>query len=123
VNELSRVELSANEQVHVLQVVREALTNVEHHAHARHAWVALRRANGRRIDVTVDDDGVGIASTQSPQGHFGLAIMRDRARSVGGALTIERREPAGTRVRLEFAPQTAFGSVAASDRAPEAVAS
>ncbi|HEX5638338.1 MAG TPA: HAMP domain-containing protein [Burkholderiaceae bacterium] len=111
VNELLRVELSANEQVHVLQVVREALTNVEHHAHARHAWVALTRGEGQVIAVTIEDDGVGITSDQSPRGHFGLSIMRDRAQSVGGELRIERRDP-GTRVRLTFRAQTAFGSSA-----------
>ena len=109
VNDLLRVELSANEQVHVLQVVREALTNVEHHAHARHAWVSLHRGRGQAIDVCVEDDGVGIASPTSPRGHFGLSIMRDRAQSVGGVLVIEGREPAGTRVRLTFNAQTAFG--------------
>jgi two-component system nitrate/nitrite sensor histidine kinase NarX len=95
----------------VLQVVREALTNVEHHAHARRAWVSLKRGEGLLIVVTVEDDGIGIKSDQSPRGHFGLSIMRDRAQSVGGELDIERREP-GTRVRLTFRAQTAFGSPA-----------
>jgi two-component system nitrate/nitrite sensor histidine kinase NarX len=108
-NDLLKVELSANEQVHVLQVVREALTNIEHHAHARHAWVSLARGEAPTIVVTIEDDGIGIDSDESPRGHFGLSIMRDRAQSVGGALTIERREPAGTRVRLVFNAQTAFG--------------
>ena len=108
-NDLLKVELSANEQVHVLQVVREALTNIEHHAHARHAWVSLERGAGQAIEVTVEDDGVGIRHEQSPRGHFGLSIMRDRARSVSGQLVIERRQPTGTRVRLAFIAQTAFG--------------
>ncbi len=99
-NDLLEVELSANEQVHVLQVVREALTNIEHHAHARHAWVSLERGAGQAIEVTIEDDGVGIRDEQSPRGHFGLSIMRDRAQSVGGQLVIERRQPTGTRVRL-----------------------
>lgn len=111
VNDLLKVELSANEQVHVLQVVREALTNIEHHAHARHAWVALTRREDQAIAVTIEDDGIGIRSDESPRGHFGLSIMRDRAQSVGGALAIERREP-GTRVRLTFKAQTAFGTPA-----------
>ncbi|MGB2815621.1 MAG: HAMP domain-containing protein [Burkholderiaceae bacterium] len=111
VDDLLKVELSANEQVHVLQVVREALTNVEHHAHARRAWVSLKRGEGPLIVVTVEDDGIGIKGDQSPRGHFGLSIMRDRAQSVGGELDIERREP-GTRVRLTFRAQTAFGSSA-----------
>jgi two-component system nitrate/nitrite sensor histidine kinase NarX len=114
VNELSAVELSANEQVHVLQIVREALTNIEHHAHARHAWVALRRAGDGLIEVTVEDDGIGVGEARAPHGHFGMTIMRDRAALVGGTLAVERRDPAGTRVRLRFRPQTAFGATAGS---------
>jgi two-component system nitrate/nitrite sensor histidine kinase NarX len=110
VNELLRVELSANEQVHVLQVVREALTNIEHHAHARHAWVALRRGGDGTIEVSIEDDGVGIGESRSPHGHFGLAIMRDRAALVSGQLDIEARDPVGTRVLLRFKPQTAFAA-------------
>jgi two-component system nitrate/nitrite sensor histidine kinase NarX len=101
--------------VHVLQVVREALSNIEHHAHARHAWVSLRRGAGQSIEVTVEDDGVGMQSDHSPRGHFGLAIMRDRAQSVGGRLVIERRQPTGTRVRLTFDAQTAFGAAAPAE--------
>ncbi len=110
VNDLLRVELSANEQVHVLQVVREALTNIEHHARARNAWVALRRGGDGTIEVSVEDDGVGIGELQSPHGHFGLAIMRDRASLVSGRLDIEARAPVGTRVRMRFCPQTAFAA-------------
>jgi two-component system, NarL family, nitrate/nitrite sensor histidine kinase NarX len=107
-NDLMRIDLSANEQVHVLQIVREALTNIEHHAHAQHAWITLTRDRAGAIEVLVEDDGIGIAQPQSPRGHFGLAIMRDRARSVGGSLVVERRDPTGTRVRLRFVAQTAI---------------
>ena len=41
-------ELDSNQQIHVLQVVREALTNVEHHAHAKRADVRLAIEHGRR---------------------------------------------------------------------------
>lgn len=124
-NELMSTELSANEQVHVLQVVREALTNIEHHAHATHAWVALQRLADGSIEVRVEDDGIGIGVARSPHGHFGLSIMGDRAASVGGTLDIEPRAPAGTRVRLRFRPQTAFaragsGPTVASPRAETA---
>jgi two-component system nitrate/nitrite sensor histidine kinase NarX len=113
VNELLRVELSANEQVHVLQVVREALTNIEHHAHARQAWVSLHRCGDSAIEACIEDDGIGIVEATSPRGHFGLSIMRDRAASVGGELTIEPRAPRGTRVRLRFQPQTTFARAGA----------
>ena len=103
-NRISELELSANEQIHLLQVVREALSNIEHHARATHAIVVLTRGADGAIEVTIDDDGVGINTAQAPVHHFGLAIMRDRAASLNGACTIARRDAGGTRVRLSFMP-------------------
>jgi two-component system nitrate/nitrite sensor histidine kinase NarX len=104
-------ELDSSEQIHVLQVVREALTNVEHHAHARRADVHLAIEQGR-IRVTVDDDGVGIRDAEPPTHHFGLAIMRDRAATLGGTLQVGRRAEGGTRVELEFRPRGPFQTAA-----------
>jgi len=101
-------ELDSSEQIHVLQVVREALSNVEHHAHASRAEVRCAIAQGR-VRVTVDDDGVGIPDAEPPRHHYGLAIMRDRAETLGGVLRIARRsEGGGTRVELDFSPRGPF---------------
>ncbi len=100
-------ELDSSEQIHVLQVVREALTNVEHHAHARRADVRLAIERGR-IRVAVEDDGVGIKDAEPPTHHYGLAIMRDRAATLGGTLQVGRRAEGGTRVALEFSPRGPF---------------
>jgi two-component system nitrate/nitrite sensor histidine kinase NarX len=125
-NELIGLELSANQQIHVLQIVREALANVEHHSHAGHAWVRLTRhdtAEGaRRIEVSIEDDGVGIAGLDSPRQHFGLAIMRDRAQMVGGSLEIGRRPAQGTVVRLRFGIDAPFGATTAEPALTEAAA-
>ena len=110
-------ELDSSEQIHVLQVVREALANVEHHAHAGHADVRLAIEHGR-IRVAIDDDGVGIKDAESPAHHYGLAIMRDRAATLGGALHIARRAEGGTRVELEFSPRGPYHAAAL----PEATA-
>lgn len=104
-DELLGVELSGNQQIHVLQIVREALANVEHHAQAQRAWLWLAPvevAGARLLEVRIEDDGVGIDSLESPRHHFGLAIMRDRAQLLGGELQIERRAEGGTRVRLRL---------------------
>lgn len=102
-------ELDSNEQIHVLQVVREALANVEHHARARRVDVRLAIEQGR-VRVTVDDDGVGIVEAEPPPHHYGLAIMRDRAATLGGTLRAFRRPEGGTRVELDFAPRGPFRS-------------
>ncbi|MFN9030346.1 MAG: histidine kinase [Betaproteobacteria bacterium] len=112
-NGLFGLELSANEQIHVLQIVREALSNIEHHADARHAAVRLKRSASAvgEVEVAIEDDGVGIATQASPRHHFGLSIMRDRAQMLGGEVSVmragtEATRP-GTRVTLRF-PSTPY---------------
>ena len=100
-------ELDSSEQIHVLQVVREALTNVEHHAQARRAEVRLSIEQGS-VHVAVEDDGIGIKDAEPPTHHYGLAIMRDRAATLGGTLRVARRAEGGTRVVLEFSPRGPF---------------
>jgi two-component system, NarL family, nitrate/nitrite sensor histidine kinase NarX len=102
-NHLRGFELDANAGIHVLQVVREALANVERHAKAQHVWLELKRDEAGRINVRIDDDGVGIPDGPAPTHHYGLVIMQDRAASLGGSLAITRRPEGGTRVELVFA--------------------
>lgn len=107
-NGLLGVELASNEEIHVLQVIREALSNVEHHAHARNVNITLERDRGGRVRVRVDDDGIGIRETPAPTHHYGLVIMRDRAHSLNGEVGVRTREGGGARVELEFTPATPF---------------
>lgn len=80
---------------HLLAVVREALTNVAKHAHARSAVVSL--VVDQDVDLEVSDDGVGMP----PTGHrSGLANMAERASELGGACTVTAADP-GTLVHWE----------------------
>ena len=100
--DLQGLQLSENEEIHVLQVIREALSNVIRHAEARHARVSLSGGEDRPIRVTVADDGRGIPQSPQRSRHYGLAIMDERVRSLGGTLTIEPQESGGTLVTFEF---------------------
>lgn len=98
--------LNPNEEIHVLQVVRESLANVVKHANAHWAEVTVS-FRAARLHVVVEDDGVGLEDDSSPPMHYGLVIMRDRAETLGGHLTLQNRAGGGTRVELVFTPQTA----------------
>ena len=86
----------------VLRIAQEAVNNAIHHAHATRIDVGLDARNGALV-LTVADDGVGFdpAEPALRARRLGLTSMEERARSVGGALTIDSRPGAGTRVRLE----------------------
>lgn len=100
-NRLPALLLGPNEEIHVLQIVREALSNVVRHSEAAHAWLSLS-ATDSGIEVTLEDDGRGIGAFAVPRGHYGLSIMRERAASLRGAIEIGPRRAGGTRVRLSF---------------------
>jgi signal transduction histidine kinase len=88
--------------VAAIRVLSEALANAERHAGARAAVLEARRAGGR-LALSVCDDGCGFAAADAPgEGHFGLLLMRERARAAGGSLSIESVPGRGTRIALDL---------------------
>ncbi|SFU52323.1 histidine kinase [Halomonas korlensis] len=98
--------LNPNEEIHVLQLVREALANVQKHSQASRAEVSVR-FHEARMWVGIDDDGIGLSNDTSPPMHYGLVIMRERADTLGGKFALYNRAEGGTRVELTFTPLTA----------------
>jgi PAS domain S-box-containing protein len=93
-------ELPPATEVQLVRIVQEALANVRKHAGTDHARVSLQPEE-RSVRVTIEDDGRGVqpeADTAIKQSHFGLEIMRERAESLGGKLTIESTPGHGTRI-------------------------
>lgn len=107
---LTNCPLSANEEIHVLQIVREALSNVVHHAQAHHAKVALCAETDGMVSVSIEDDGVGIDHLHAQTHHYGMAIMEERVRGLGGRLEVMTRPEGGTRVEVRFAPHSRSGA-------------
>jgi signal transduction histidine kinase len=83
---------------HVLAVATEALANVVRHASARRAHLAATLQAGR-LRLAITDDGSGLEG--EPGAGFGLRNMRDRARLLGGSLTVSDAPGGGTRVHLD----------------------
>jgi len=102
--QLDHCPLTPNEEVHCLQIVREALSNVVKHAEAEHCWLSLTQDSVGTIHVKIEDDGIGIRLEEQRAGHYGLIILRERANSLNGTINIGRRPAGGTLVYLRFPP-------------------
>lgn len=100
--DLHGMQLSENEEIHVLQVIREALSNITRHSGAKNAWIRLTGGGEMPIRVSIVDDGCGIPSAPERSRHYGLAIMDERVRSLGGSIRIEPVMSGGTQVAFEF---------------------
>jgi two-component system, NarL family, sensor histidine kinase DevS len=93
-------ELPAEDTAQLLQLAREALSNVARHARAGHAEIHLL-ADERALELAIVDDGVGFdpAARRGP-GHMGLGNMRTRATELGGELLVESAVGRGSRVAV-----------------------
>ncbi|WP_445620282.1 histidine kinase [Kushneria sp. Sum13] len=93
--------LSPDQELHLVQILREALANVVQHARAKKVAVTLTGQAGS-IELIVEDDGVGLPEHPTRTHHYGTIIMAERARSLGTTLELARRDTGGTRVALNF---------------------
>jgi signal transduction histidine kinase len=84
----------------IVQLTREALSNVSRHSQATHAMVRLVR-DGSEAVLSVEDNGVGFDPRRDSTGH-GLRNMRERAASFGGRMQIKSAAGKGTRLRVPF---------------------
>ncbi len=90
------VELQHN----VLRICQEAISNSARHANPARIDVDLVYRPDQ-LKAIVRDDGRGFGAEDDevePAGHFGLTVMRERARRHGGALRIDSRPGEGTTV-------------------------
>ena len=70
------------------RIVQEAVTNSLRHARARRIAIDVRRERDL-LAIRVSDDGRGLGNNWKAPGHYGLLGMQERAKAIGGTLTLE----------------------------------
>ena len=103
-NRLSGVELSIEEQTHILLVVREALSNAVRHSRGTRVEAGLWKEPDGTVCIQVSDDGIGIADTLTDSSHHGLQIMRQRMQELHGELSTGKDTLGGTCIEARFRP-------------------
>jgi signal transduction histidine kinase len=96
------------QNIEILQIVKEALTNAQKHSNASRVNVSVEKVSGK-LEILIEDDGTGYPFA----GRFSLDEMetlgigplsiRRRVRQLGGELMVESRPEAGSRLRVRIA--------------------
>ena len=94
--------LSPLQEVQVLRIVQEALTNIRKHAGATEISVAFYPQDDR-LEIEVRDNGSGFNPLAIKRGefpHLGLRTMQERAEAIGGEFEVDSAPGRGTTVRV-----------------------
>lgn len=83
------------------RIAQEAFNNIARHAEAAQVRVRLD-GEPMKMDLTIQDDGVGFDAQTLEHEGLGLGIMRERARSIGARLEVVSRPGRGTRLHLNW---------------------
>ncbi|OBT15501.1 two-component system sensor histidine kinase NarQ [Vibrio sp. UCD-FRSSP16_10] len=100
-NKLSSMQLQASQQVHLLQIIREATNNAIKHANATLLLVECVQ-NGDQITVSIKDNGCGFDTSIEKAEHYGLSILNERSQYLNGKLTVISEPNLGTTIQITF---------------------
>ncbi|HEY7929821.1 MAG TPA: ATP-binding protein [Steroidobacteraceae bacterium] len=108
-------QLTEDAAIMVFRLVQESLINVVKHAHATHVRVQID-VDAAEMQVLIEDNGSGIEpERRDALSSHGLAVMRHRVRSSGGALQLDVASHGGTRVFARFPLARILRSAAVTD--------
>ncbi|MBB1273788.1 histidine kinase [Psychromonas sp. SR45-3] len=96
----SNFQTHANQHIHMLQIVREAMINAMKHADCNNIVINCV-AEEKQVVITVRDDGIGIEDKPGKNNHYGIEIMNQRAEELNAVLQIKNLT-IGTEVKLTF---------------------
>ncbi len=94
-------ELTQEVKLVFYRVAQEALNNIAKHSGARQVELHLG-CQPDHMNLLIKDDGLGFDPRSITPDHLGIAIMRERANSIGASLMIESQPGQGTTVELDW---------------------
>jgi len=100
----TELTLTPANELQLVRIIQESLTNVRKHSRATSASVDVRKRDGK-LRVAIADNGVGFSHETLSRGafpRFGLSTMRERAESIGAAFAVESTPGGGTSVFVDI---------------------
>jgi signal transduction histidine kinase len=96
--------ISPRQELQVLNILRESISNALRHADPATIRLALRGGPDGQAELIVSDDGCGFDAATLTNPGRGLVNLGIRARELGGTLAVDSAPGKGTRITLHFHP-------------------
>lgn len=102
--QIINIPLTPQEEIHLLQIIRESCQNAIHHSHGTETLISLK-PSGSGVSLAIEDNGIGISENREKLNHYGMAILQERSHQLGGNIEVRRRDEGGTGVYFSFMPE------------------
>jgi signal transduction histidine kinase len=100
--DVADIDLPAPIALLIYHIAREGVMNALKHAQARDMWISVGEEEGD-IVLRLRDNGVGFdTSAPGPEGHYGMAMMRQRAANGGGRFEARSAPGEGATITVRF---------------------
>jgi len=105
------LDLKSEQEFQIVRIVQESLANIGKHSQARAVRILARspdlsdNSSNKNCEILIEDDGIGMDNpnlTTSLGEHIGMSVMEERARRIGGEISIETEAGEGTQILLTF---------------------
>ena len=101
-HEVQDIQLPAPIALLIFHITREGVMNALKHADPTDVWIAVTES-GEDIELELRDNGEGFdTAAPGPEGHFGMAMMRERAQVGGGTFAVTSATGDGTTITVRF---------------------
>ena len=100
--DIEDIDLPAPIALLIFHIAREGVMNALRHANPTEVSISVHEDDDD-IVLSLRDDGVGFdTGAPGPEGHFGMAMMRERAKVGGGTLEVQSAPGEGTTITVRF---------------------
>jgi signal transduction histidine kinase len=116
--DIQEVALPAPIALLVYKIAHQGVMNALKHAQATDMWIIVRESP-EDIELQLRDNGVGFdTSAPGPEGHYGMAMMRQRAKVGGGTFEVSSAPGEGTTITVRFPRSLLQGEPPSEARPP-----
>jgi len=103
--ERNQIQMDPVVELELIRICQEALTNINKHSNAHVVSMSIKQIN-QILKVRIADDGCGFDTlyennSNNKIGGHGINIMKERAQSIGGNLSVNSMPGTGTEVNIE----------------------
>lgn len=96
------IKLTEQKQMILFRIVQEAIQNAIKHSNTNKIELHMKHLKERKCQISIIDFGNGFSNHESEENHFGLSIMKERAKLIHAQLNIISDFQCGTTIEIIF---------------------